>query len=238
MRVFCACIVTRNLDLAERWGELLKNSGANTKCIASIADLSMVAPVCGRGLALLDIENDRECCPSGILKFCEAHPGISIVLFGKSAKVSDRDIAAFLEAGADDFIPEEIDERVLLAKLRAYVRRSHPRLDSVSSLLVSKKKYIKADRASRLVSVKDPAGKWVELPGFTAREFDLLCAFLFNCGRVMCRSYLMDMVWGDEAQSVNSETVDKNVESIRRKLGRYGAGIHTVYGSGYMFKEN
>lgn len=84
-----------------------------------------------------------------------------------------------------------------------------------------------------------PEGRTASVDGrradLTALEFDILLYFLRNQGRVVSRSVLLEQVWklGVEA---GLRAVDKRIEALRRKLGRAGAGIRTVFGLGYIFK--
>lgn len=69
----------------------------------------------------------------------------------------------------------------------------------------------------------------------TALEFDILLYFLRNQGRVVSRYVLLEQVWKDAAEA-GPRAVDKRIEALRRKLGRFGAKIGTIFGLGYIFK--
>ena len=68
-------------------------------------------------------------------------------------------------------------------------------------------------------------------------EFNLLTLFLEQPGKVLERRFIMETVWKGEEPDIRPGTVDKHVESLRRKLGKHGAKLRTVYGVGYAFRE-
>jgi DNA-binding response OmpR family regulator len=73
-----------------------------------------------------------------------------------------------------------------------------------------------------------------EVP-FTHLEFKLLLAFLRQPNRVLTRSWLLQTVW-ESSPSVSTRTVDKHVESLRKKLPPFGKQVETVVGIGYLFR--
>ena len=48
----------------------------------------------------------------------------------------------------------------------------------------------------------------------------------------------MEEIWKEKSGQFNCETIDKHMETLRRKLGPYGKNIRTVYGTGYIFDFN
>ena len=56
-------------------------------------------------------------------------------------------------------------------------------------------------------------------------------------GKVLERRFIMETVWQGAGGDIRPGTVDKHIESLRRKLGRYGEMVCTVYGVGYAFRE-
>ena len=140
-----------------------------------------------------------------------------LVLTARDA-VSDRILG--LDAGADDYVVKPVDLGELAARLRALVRRAHGRPGE--NLTAGD---VVLDPASRAVR---RAGEPVSL---SAREFDLLHAFMLNAGRVLTREQLERHLyaWGEE---VESNAVEVHVHNLRRKLG--AALIRTVRGVGYI----
>lgn len=125
-----------------------------------------------------------------------------------------------LDTGADDYVVKPVDLGELAARLRALVRRAHGRPEEHLAI-----RGVVLDPASRSVRV---AGEPVAL---SAREFDLLHAFMLNAGRVLSREQLQQHLyaWGEE---VESNAVEVHVHNLRRKLGP--SVIRTVRGVGYM----
>jgi DNA-binding response OmpR family regulator len=74
-------------------------------------------------------------------------------------------------------------------------------------------------------------GRAVEL---TPKEFDLLALLVRNPGRAFARDYLIEKVWGYDAEG-SDRTVDTHVLRLRKKLGPHGDRIETVWGVGYRF---
>jgi DNA-binding response OmpR family regulator len=70
----------------------------------------------------------------------------------------------------------------------------------------------------------------------TRTEFGLLHLLLRNPGRVFGRSYLLDTVWG-ETYVPGDRSVDNAVLRLRKKLGRLGESIETVWGVGYRLRQ-
>ena len=136
-----------------------------------------------------------------------------------------------LEIGADDYLVKPVSSRLLLARLRAVLKRraAEPAVDAPlrsGSLIV--------DPAARLVTA---GGKNLPL---TRKEFDLLSLLLEKRGRVLGAPYLLETVWGyDTAVYKDPHTIEVHVSSLRRKLGSALARrIVTVPGVGYRFEKD
>jgi two-component system OmpR family response regulator len=136
-----------------------------------------------------------------------------------SAKDGEHDQADGLDYGADDYLVKPFSYVVLLARLRALLRRApHAR----PAVLASGD--VRLDPATRHVTV---AGEPVAL---TPREFGLLEYLLRRPGRVVTKTELLDHVW-DAAAEVSPNAVEVYVGYLRRKLGRHL--VETVRGVGY-----
>lgn len=136
-----------------------------------------------------------------------------------SAKDGEHDVADGLDVGADDYLTKPFSFVVLVARLRALLRR--PAQVAPSVLKVGK---VSLDPASRTVQLD---GQTVEL---TTREVALLEYLLRNQGRTVGKIELLDHVWGAGVEDVN--LVEVYVGYLRRKLGR--DVVRTVRGSGYL----
>jgi len=137
-----------------------------------------------------------------------------------SAKDGPYDQADGLDYGADDYLTKPFDYVVLLARLRALLRRhSDPRPPVLTHADV------RLDPATREVTV---AGAPVAL---SPREYELLEFFLRHQDRVVTKIELLDRVWDARGVGYDPNTVEVYVGYLRRKLG---AGvIETVRGAGY-----
>jgi two-component system OmpR family response regulator len=137
-----------------------------------------------------------------------------------SAKDGPYDQADGLDYGADDYLTKPFDYVVLLARLRALLRRqSDPRPPVLTHGDVA------LDPATREVTL---AGQPVAL---SRREHELLEFFLRHPGRVVTKTELLDRVWDARGGGYEPNTVEVYVGYLRRKLG---AGlIETVRGAGY-----
>ncbi|MEP7018573.1 MAG: response regulator transcription factor [Actinomycetota bacterium] len=136
-----------------------------------------------------------------------------------SAKDGEYDQADGLDYGADDYLTKPFSFVVLLARLRALVRRNLPARPSVLT--------------ARDITL-DPATHEVELAGtpvaLTPREYALLEYFLRNPDRVVSKIELLDNVW-DAAQDTDPNAVEVYIGYLRRKVGR--DVLRTVRGAGY-----
>jgi DNA-binding response OmpR family regulator len=136
-----------------------------------------------------------------------------------SAKDGEYDQADGLDCGADDYLTKPFSYVVLLARLRALLRRGVPERPTVL-----RHGDIELDPARRRVTV---AGAEVVL---TAREFTLLEYLLRHAGEVVSKIELLDHVW-DSALDTAPNAVEVYIGYLRRKIGR--DRLETVRGAGY-----
>jgi DNA-binding response OmpR family regulator len=140
-----------------------------------------------------------------------------------SAKDGEYDQADGLDAGADDYLTKPFSFVVLLARLRALLRRGAPQRPAV---LVAGS--LALDPASREVTRSgDPIA-------LTAREFALLEYLLRRAGQVVTKTELLDHVW-DAEEGTAPNLVEVYVGYLRRKIDLpYGCHtLQTVRGAGY-----
>ena len=143
-----------------------------------------------------------------------------------TAKVTEDDKVAGLEAGTDDYVIKPFSPRELLARIRAVMRRTSP-IDDSGRLGAGD---ITLDTVSRRVVHE---GDEIRL-GPT--EYRLLEFFMSHAGRAYSRSQILDHVWGANAY-LEERTVDVHIRRLRKALEPTGTDryLQTVRGHGYRF---
>lgn len=160
-----------------------------------------------------------------VLRANDATKGLLVVALSAHDRESADAVKAF-ECGADEYLPKPVDQDLLLARLAALLRRGVGRPLADDRLVVGALVIIPERREVRLQE------RPIEL---TNMEFELLCYFVKNPNRVLTRSLILESVWGG-SPDMNTRTVDKHVETLRRKLGPFGSQIETVVRVGYILK--
>jgi len=145
-----------------------------------------------------------------------------------SAKGEEADIVTGLELGAADYITKPFGPRVLIARVRAVLRRREATPLTESSPLTIHDLFIHPGRHEVLVQ-----GHPVEL---TVTEFRLLHMLARRPGWVFTRTQIVNGVHGDD-YPVSDRSVDVQIVGLRKKLGVCGEYVETVRGVGYRFKE-
>lgn len=146
-----------------------------------------------------------------------------------TAKGEETDIVIGLEMGADDYITKPFSPRVLIARVRAILRRGHSE-DASDADAITRVHNVVIHPARHEVLVDDSP---IDL---TRTEFDVLHYLARRPGWVRTRGQIVDTVHGDQ-YPVTERSVDVQIVGLRKKLGNAGALIETVRGVGYRFKE-
>lgn len=143
-----------------------------------------------------------------------------------TAKVTEDDKVAGLEAGTDDYVIKPFSPRELMARIRAVLRRTSP-ADESGCIKAGK---LTLDTVSHRVLC---GGEEIHL-GPT--EFRLLEFFMGHAGRAYSRAQLLDHVWGADAY-LEERTVDVHIRRLRKALEPSGTDryVQTVRGHGYRF---
>jgi len=148
-----------------------------------------------------------------------------------TARGEDTDRIVGLEIGADDYLSKPFNPRVLLARIRAILRRQRSSVQTETTVLRFGR--LQIDRGSRTVRV-DGGDKML-----TSYQFDLLVALAENAGRVLNRDRLLDLVKGEELEAFD-RSIDVHVSRIRSAIEddpKHPRRIITVRGSGYVFAK-
>jgi two-component system, OmpR family, alkaline phosphatase synthesis response regulator PhoP len=145
-----------------------------------------------------------------------------------TAKGEESDIVIGLELGADDYIPKPFSPRVLIARIKAVLRRHTAPVVKSSDDIASGGIVLRPGRAE--VFCQDQR---VEL---TTTEFRILHLLMRKPGWVFTRSQIVEAARG-ENYYVTDRAVDVQIVGLRHKLGECGKLIETVRGIGYRFKD-
>ncbi len=153
--------------------------------------------------------------------------GVPVILLS-GARIETEDQIEGIERGADDYLLKPVVGRLLVARIRAVLRR-YAAPGALKAVL--RAEGLELDVKARTVRV---GGKPVEL---TRKEFDLLTLLLERRGEVLRHQALLDTIWGIDAGSgVTTETIKTHVSTLRTKLGKaQGAKIASVRGVGYRY---
>ncbi|MDO9532651.1 MAG: response regulator transcription factor [Deltaproteobacteria bacterium] len=145
-----------------------------------------------------------------------------------TAKGEEADIVTGLELGADDYIVKPFSPRVLLARLRAALRRRRQPLPPQTAPLKTDEMVIHPGRHEVLLK-----GQPIQL---TVTEFRLLHLLVRKPGWVFTRTQIVNEIHGDD-YPVSDRSIDVQIVSLRKKLGIFGSQIETIRGIGYRFKD-
>jgi DNA-binding response OmpR family regulator len=146
-----------------------------------------------------------------------------LLLTGRDAS---EDIVRGLDAGADDYLTKPFDFEVLLARIHARTRSGTEKNKGqirFADLYVDSQKH-EATRAGRRLDL-------------TRTEFSILECLIRSAGRVVPRSRIIELVWGD--RDVSENNLDVFIRFLRTKMDMPGMPrlLHTERGVGYCIRE-
>jgi two-component system, OmpR family, response regulator ChvI len=187
-------------------------------------------------LAVLDIKMPRMDGMELLRRLREKSPLMPAIFL--TSKDDELDEALGLALGADDYITKPFSQRLLIARIRAILRRVEMRAQPDGGNDTPA-----AEKIVRGRLAMDPARHRVTWDGrdvtLTVTEFLILEALAQRPGFVKSRDQLMDTAYQDDVY-VDDRTIDSHIKRLRRKFravdGEFKA-IETLYGVGYRFSE-
>jgi two-component system copper resistance phosphate regulon response regulator CusR len=143
-----------------------------------------------------------------------------------SALDDPEDLVCGFDCGADDYLPKPFDFRVLLARMRALLRRSdriRPPVIEIGELSLNTRDHT-ASRAGRLIRL-------------TAKEYSLLELFVLHPGEILGREVIAQHVW-DERFDPFSNVIDVYINRLRKKIDQNSSRsmIQTRRSEGYILE--
>lgn len=173
-----------------------------------------------------------------LLKRVREHVALPVIFL--TSKDDEADEEAGLELGADDYIAKPFSQRLLIARIRAILRRADPVRDAAGG---AGEPGAAEHGIARGRLQMDPARHhvtWDARPvSLTVTEFLILEALAARPGVIKSRNQLMDAAYPDDI-FVDDRTVDSHIKRMRRKFRsvdpEFGA-IETLYGAGYSFND-
>lgn len=215
-------------DILELLKFNLEREGYQVTCVASGEDALRSVRESHPDIVLLDLMLP-DIDGLEITKALKNDPGTkSIPILMLTAKGEEADIVTGLELGADDYITKPFSPRILIARVRAVLRRKTEKITDDSDITKIHNLVIHPGRREVLVD-----GEKVDL---TFTEFGILYCLARRPGWVFTRFQIVDAVRGDD-YPVTDRSVDVQIVGLRKKLGKAGEHIETVRGVGYRFKE-
>ncbi|KPF62059.1 transcriptional regulator [Porphyrobacter sp. AAP60] len=173
-----------------------------------------------------------------LLRRLRAHSALPVIFL--TSKDDESDEEAGLQLGADDYIAKPFSLRLLVARIRAILRRAEPLAAGADPTAAREPAQPNLSRGRLFM---DPARHQVMWDGkavsLTVTEFLILEALAIRPGVIKSRNQLMDAAYPDDV-FVDDRTVDSHIKRMRRKFKLVDPAfdaIDTLYGAGYSFTD-
>jgi DNA-binding response OmpR family regulator len=146
-----------------------------------------------------------------------------------SSRNTPMDMVMSMNMGGDDFIQKPFFEEVLIAKIKALLRRTYSYTETISTIIEHDGIMLNLNNGD--VFFKDQKAE------FTRNEFKILNILMQNKGSIISREKIMRSLWEDES-FVDNNTLTVNITRIRKKLADLGKDnyIVTMKGEGYIIR--
>ena len=220
-------LVEDDKALADAVSEYLAGEGFTVSVIddgaAAVDEIVSAQP----NLVILDIMLPGK---DGLMICREVRPKYSGYIIMFTAREDEIDQIVGLELGADDYLIKPVKPRLLLAKVKAFLRRGSVRAGTISDADSVQFDDLCIDFSKRTVALK---GVDVVL---TSAEFDLLALLARRAGTVLSRDEITQELTGRRYDGLD-RTIDNKISLLRKKLGDDSAvptGIKTVRSKGYV----
>ena len=186
-------------------------------------------------IVVLDIKMPRM---DGMDLLQKMRPKISSPVIFLTSKDDEIDEVLGLRMGADDYIKKPFSQRLLVARIRALLRRQAQFSDS---LVVGEKGWHLLERGALTMDPMRHAVTWKDSEiSLTVTEFVLLQALAQRPGFVKSRDQLMDVAYDDQIY-VDDRTIDSHIKRLRKKMRAVDSQfscIETLYGIGYRYSDH
>ena len=205
----------------------LKSNGFSTDIASNGNEAVQKLAAGGYSLALVDILLPGL---SGIdvLKYIRTEsPFPSLPVIMASALTEEAEIISSLEAGADDYITKPFSPKILVARVRSVIRRAEHK--NMAGTVKTEKGIIMDPGTRKCTVCSTPVA-------LTATEFDMLLSLIRAGGRVLTRQEIIERIKGND-YPVTERAIDVQIAAVRKKLGKMGYAIKTVWGIGYRYAE-
>jgi len=170
------------------------------------------------------------------LEVCKAvRPQFAGPIMMLTARDEDIDQVVGLEIGADDYVTKPVQPRVLLARIRALMRRFSNAVSTQQARQSEESEY----RYGRFTISAAAREVWLhgEVLDLTTNDFDLLWLLASNPGKIFTRDNILESLRGIDYDGID-RSVDIRISRLRKKLGddtSHPLRIKTIRGKGYLF---
>jgi two-component system response regulator CpxR len=216
-------LVDDDVELCELLQEFFEHRGFRLDAVHDGRRGVAAALAGGHDLILLDVMMP-DLDGFEVLRLVRRRSRVPVIML--TARTTQEDRVAGLDAGADDYLPKPFGTAELLARVRAVLRRAGLASNEAEVLEAGGVRLIPSAR--EVLSDGSPVA-------LTTVEYEILEFLIHAAGRIVSRGELMAAIYRRRSSKFD-RTLDMHVCNLRRKLGRHGALIRTVRSVGYLFR--